>query len=430
MNERFRLIIDHFSSDESIRQACQIIYATTDPKLIASMGSTPYEIGRSFSVQQKTELKARFLELKIEFRFINETTGEVESSSSQTTTPEGMTHPKFAFKITKQNAIISLSVFFVLAVVLVVFQFFLKPPERMEEKTLQRDTQVQSSRENPLVKAVETPKAQPLNIEFFEAQITKIENKVEIRRKNALEWEPATVEMRLQQGDRVRTFARAFCTFQYREGSNVQVSEDSLVVVGKSMDQPQLVSRELALENGSLRTQLVAGQKDQQIGVETNQGYIQFEHSKSTNQSTQFETVLRNNNLNVRVARGVAQFKKSKEDAEGVIISDNQQIMVTETSVSEPVTFRPPLRLLQPEDGTRLQYSGQVVGFSWENIGFATYEFILAGDIEMENILFSKIVHENRIELNYLDSGFLFWQVKAYNDNTEYLSPIYRIHVQ
>jgi len=79
------------------------------------------------------------------------------------------------------------------------------------------------------------------------AEIKALNGQVEIQRNGESQWRPATVGLRLAEGDNVRAHAGASAVLDLPDGSTIFVAENSRIVVSKLEYDPQNQSRQAFL---------------------------------------------------------------------------------------------------------------------------------------------------------------------------------------
>ena len=415
--KRYDLVLIDYPSSKAIENIGSLLYGKTDRNLLATLSSTPYVVGRSFNSDEFQVFHEQLKELQVHHRFICKDSGEqieFKPDSLPETSPAGApvtsNHAATFIGNTswKKYFLIGSSV---VGLILGV-AFFLIPISNL----------FKSSPSKNFGSSID---------EAFDASVLATHNRVEYRSNSDIAWHSANLKQGLVDRDSLRTYEDAWAILQYRVGDQIRVRENSLVMIGSSHPERESVE----LKDGSLRTRLVPSSTDRKFTIETASGKIAIKHPTSESaESTQVETNLKGDKLSISVSSGEVEFFHSDADQKPIVISNNQQVTATKTSLSKLSVYTPSLRLVSPQSGAKIvidESSPQKFRFDWEQLGEgANYEWILSMDPKFENILNRQSSANNFLELAYLDLGKLYWQVKGEWDGVSYKSPVYTIYVQ
>lgn len=435
---RFDLLLLEFPSQESLEEACLIIYRKHDKNLLAAMASTPYTVGRSFDSEDQERIHSELKKIGVSHQFDSKLTGEKISFDSK---KSGQATTENLKSVTTQRSVASsfsikkpfLAIAGGLIAVFVISGIFFFSSDSSDQKP-----KANSLAEPEMAVAQEnTPNKAPDYIaptSSFDARVEKTTGSVDSRKKDTFEWTSAKSGDLLQAQDSIRTAGSSYAALRYREGSRIQIKENTLLVIGESLEKSKDdFERELSLSDGSIHARLVSKNSNQKLKIKTPQGQIVLKQDKGTTKPSHLSTSFQDGQLQVQVAEGSAKFLPLGSEDSEIEIPSNTQILATKTSVSNPVEYKPSIQLLSPgsgdgvtvEDGKEDQFL-----FKWEPVDSeAIYTWTLASDSQMENTLFTKETAETEMKLSYIVPGQVFWQVSATIDDVLYTSPIYTLHV-
>ncbi|MBN8554017.1 MAG: FecR domain-containing protein [Deltaproteobacteria bacterium] len=421
---RYQLTIFSYPSEEKISDICELLYASRDKNLIASLSTVPYVIGRSFPQEEVLKLNQIFRTLKVGHRF-QSLSGESENieydpnnekKESLSQKKEVAKNSSFKKGAPFSKKIISIFFAFVILAGLIFGAFHFSPKFIHTE---------------PATFKKLTPVAIP---EKFDAKIERLLNDVEFRKSKDLLWSKAKVQLALDQKDGVRTFEDSEAVIQYSEGSRVIVKSNTLLIIG---EKPSVDTRTVKLENGTISARIPPSEETQRLSIETPTGTLEMVSPKmgdAPQPETRIETKMKDGKLTVAVAQGTAILKPSLKDAKPIEIQKLQQLTATSTSVSAPVAYSPTLSLRLPANNAQVAMDpqgGDTISFFWENLGEKiTYHFSVATDPEMKSILLSEEISKPELTLQYLDLGQVYWQVTSTIDGIAYKSEVRRLYVQ
>lgn len=439
---RFDLLLLEFPSQESLEEACLIIYRKHDKNLLAAMASTPYAVGRSFDPEDQERIHSELKKVGVSHQFDSKLTGEKiifdskeDSKESQANTEkhqstENQKNPTRSLEMRKPSFLIGASL---MAVFIVSGVFYYSSQSTRQSSNTDSITEADTTKTLQKQPAKESPNyiAPTSN---FDARVEKTSGSVDSRKKDTFEWTSAKTGDLLQAQDSIRTASSSYAALRYREGSRIQVKENTLLVIGESLEKSKDdFERELSLSDGSIHARLVSKNTNQKLKISTPQGQIVVKQEKGSTKPSHLSTSLQDGQLQVQVAEGSAQFLPLGSEEAEIDIPRNTQILATKKSVSSPVEYKPSVQLLSPGSGEGIKLEEgkeDQFQFKWEAVDSeALYTWSLASDSKMENILFTKETSETEMKLSYIVPGQVFWQVSATIDDVLYTSPIYTLHV-
>lgn len=417
---RYKLSLTEVPDEKAAEKVCRLIYGRIDKTLVGAMLSTPYTIGRSFDEASMREIAEEIKNYHVSFSCKSLPPHNLEFShdaSIEESAPqlEALDSRKRSFKLPKRSLLAGAVSFSIVA--LGIAFFFLQDGPSDEA----------SSIANP-------PNTKPDLT--YEAQLNRLFRKVEFRRSNDLLWSKANAGIGLNENDAVRTFENSRAVLEYRRGPRISVRENSLVIVGKVVLNREVYAKgELELEEGGLQARMPAGENGQRLEIKTPQGRLQIEGPKSKKAAeTQVTTRIQDGGLEVRVERGEAVFIHANRDEPKLRLESFQEMKATNQKSFPPTEIVPSLQLIAPEPRAQIQNPeqlGSTQSFEWQPIdGAETYTWRLYSDSSMQTILLERQLNSTELELAYLDSGDLYWQVETEVDGVSLMSELRSINVQ
>ncbi|TVQ77383.1 MAG: hypothetical protein EA369_09315 [Bradymonadales bacterium] len=405
---RYDLSLLFFPDARTTAEVCELIYQTSDSKLISTLSLTPYTVGRSFSRQEQIELAERLKKLEVGFVFSAKPPfqGEIrfdprdkdEELSEAAADKDSQTAKRSHHGLRKVFVAGASLLVFGLAS-LVVLNLYLSKPEK-----------------------------QILDANF-EARVESLQGRVEHRRQRSLQWENSSVGLSLRNRDSIRTLADANAEIRYREGQTIELQEKSLVVIGETrLGTENILTHQIELEDGQVRAELAASIERNRLELQTPQGRIEIESPRPGQaERSAVETEVRAGQLKVSVIEGVAGFYDPQTNQRTEIARDSE--LTSQIGQSSQLRHILGLQLLVPQDGVRLSESVGI-HFQWENVaGVDLYELRIASDRQMSDILLSQRTSESQMRLNFIDSGTIFWQVIGESSSRVYRSPVRSLYV-
>lgn len=403
---RFDLELLSYPKPEVVQDVCFLIYQSADSRLSASLHSTPYTVGRSFTKEAQEDLADKLRALQVGFRFQARPpfTDVISFDPSAKAEEESIKAPFF----TKRQLLISVAALVLLVLVGLSVILFFPQMEAPGTDSSEAIAQVDQS---------------------GEAQIEEVTGRVEHRRQRSLNWEASSAGVQLQNRDSVRTLVDSKSEILYREGQRLEMEENSLVIIGESQLTPEKVLRhELNLEDGNLKAELLASENPQEFQVTTPQGRLQLRSPRlEEGERNSVQAEIRGTELRISVIEGRAEFQSegSSETFEITPAAELRKVEGQSPAVKQVV----PLPLRFPPNNHSFQNS-ETPQFSWAALpGITSYELVIASDQEMKDILFRQRSSEPQLQLSFLDNGNLFWQVRAESSSSLYRSEVRKIYV-
>lgn len=436
-NDRFELHLEAYANSTSMKKACLLIYGKEDKNLLSSLGSTPYVVGRSFPRDEVESLAHELKEAGVSFRFEGKPPLQERISFDYTKQEVEIAPIEKSMPIVPIASVLG-------ALALVLLAYFILPlgseveePGLINEEALSRSmgsaatssaTGATSKRE---AKAQETQKI--LQATGSDAILLGLKGNVSYRKSDSLFWDRAKNKMGLYENDSLRAFDSSQATIHYSEGSSVFVKPGTFIVIGDTSSESNKSQRRIDLNEGEIQARLDGSEKQKELLIKTEQGVIRVSSPKANEKSVQLETAVVGGKTRVSVIRGKASFEPKNKTLETMNIGSNQEIAATESLVSPPIKFQPRIDLVSPPKNSSIAFKpeGEYYEFRWSPLlgEGVTYQWTLASDEKMTNVIVTQNVPTSMVKLAYLDPGTLYWRVSASSDGIEFLSETYPINV-
>jgi hypothetical protein len=403
---RFDLELVSYPQPNVVYDVCRLIYRSSDPKLAASMHSTPYVVGRSFSREEQENLAKGLQELQVGFTFRSRPPFTEVVTFNPNEAPQEPVSGDMVFRFLNFKRILLLGIL-ILGTGVLAYGAYRFISSGLREQTTQ----------------------DALEESIGDAKINFTQGRVEHRRQRALQWEPSNIGVSLQNRDAVRTLSDSKSQIAYRGGQAIELGENSYIVIGDSqMTQENVLKHAIDLEDGELSAELTATSQAQEFEVSTPQGKIKLRSPKTGETSkNRVEAEVRGDELRVAVVEGSAQFT-SIDSQEPIEITPQSELRQTEGQVPR-LKQVVPIVLTSPADQHRFANNEKFI-FSWRSqAGVTQYELFISSDPEMRDVLLVQRSLASELELSFLDSGPLYWQVRAETPSGLYRSGVRQVHV-
>lgn len=425
--DKFELQITGFKSSSSMEKACEIIYGKSDRKLVASLGSLPYVVGRSFYREEIEALRGKLQSAGVSFKLVGKPplTEVISYNANQ---PESAAPESSAPRLNN-----SLVVTLVVVLVLVLLSLYVAQ-NRESDSALPPTTSGADSISPRSTPETPTELVGSTN-ESFDAILTQVRGNISHRKRDSLFWSPASERAELLQRDSLRSFDHSSAVLLYRSGTRVLIQPNTFVVVGATTETDGVEKREISLNEGGVNARLTHSEKPQELSIRTTQGRVRITSPAAGEQPVSLFTQVIDGQTRVAVAQGSLSFEPHGEEREPVRLTSAQQISASNDRISAPTPYRSEIELSFPPNNSQIRSTESEetpFEFRWnpllgENI---VYRWRLSADQNMTDILLSQEVSDSEIKLTYLDPGTLYWQVSADVDGIQHRSPIHRIYVQ
>lgn len=420
---RFELTLNSFPNDAAVSRACEIIYQLNDTNLIAAMHVTPYQVGRSFSLEEQARLSAELRETLIGHRF----KALAPHSDEILFDPNAPTELEPGEKKFEPDPISPRPRWILWSSLSIAFVIITSIALRWQMS--QKLTPSIDSKQNSITKTQEPP------INLSRAKLATKKGRVEARNRESLQWENAKLGQDLAEGDSLRTYENASARILYPDGNFVVVRENSLLVIGRSGDSTELegLTREVELKDGRLRARLKTASPQDSWLIRTQKGNLKIS-SQTSETPTEVLTQLTGSSLNFQLSEGSASFLPPNSKLEPILIEKNQQIQAKDSEMPRVESFTPSIRLLYPRANETLSLkdsSENKFTFEWEAFrDDVEYDWKIYLDAQKKDLILSQKTSAEKVEVNYLDPGEIFWQVTCEIDGIEYSSSLERFYVE
>lgn len=420
--KRYQLTLLKYPSPNCISDVCELVYDSRDKNLLRSLSDLPYVIGRSFPPAEVQRITKELQELQVTHKFKNladetdvvgwdpeSTKAEFISTSNQA--EKSKTANKNLLSYIKRPSFVS-GLILVTGIVIALI-FFDMPWSSKPEKTSKIATSaINDSRQ---------------------ATIEDFSRDVEYRRRSEFLWQKVARDLGLSEDDGLRTYENSTALLRYQEGSRVFVRPNTLMIIGKNLNP---VNRQIRLEDGTLQARLKPTATESKLLIETKMGTLEVTSPKPGEKAKEarIETHYDAAQFKISVTEGQAVLKPPQPNAPSIEVKSQQEIVATPTSVSAPTLYEPRLTLFAPATESSVEVNAQQnapIIFEWEDLGAdATYAIEITSDAALKNSLFHQELKANKLELQYLDPGPVYWQVTGQFEGIAYKSAIQKLNVQ
>jgi len=244
------------------------------------------------------------------------------------------------------------------------------------------------------------------------AALTFYSGSVEVQRSSELRWRGAVDDMRLEAGDRVRTFANSRAEITFDEGNVLRIKPDSLIVIGDLTE--------------NVRT------KVRKSSVKLLVSSIEADIKKSVVKGTEFRVEMPNAVADIEKARFSVDINEDQESrvrvfegtvgidtgTERIELDDRKAIMIDALKkLKKPENLLPAPGLASPRPLQRFFTNAQSLPLEceWKAVtGARSYTLQVATDIYFDKIVFSKAsIKETKFLVPELGGNVFFVRVAA-----------------
>jgi len=256
------------------------------------------------------------------------------------------------------------------------------------------------------------------------AVLTRMENTVKSKRADQIAWRSAAKGMTFYNRDAVQTLARSSATISLKEGSYLELDENSLVVLRKL--ERDVFLREnrtvVVLMEGKLTGQTSETKEDPlNLEVVVPGAVAQVPAPSEEGRSNRFQIAVRKDDTSVLT---VVEGKADLVTEDGTVEIGADQIVRIQPGKAPVYLSAPPGPpvLLSPEEGSAYYFRdiSPVVTFRWgtrDTIG--EYHFVLARDPRFKEIVHDVVTGNNTFTHGNLKQGDYFWRVSSVSADQE-----------
>jgi mannose-6-phosphate isomerase-like protein (cupin superfamily) len=250
----------------------------------------------------------------------------------------------------------------------------------------------------------------------FIARLTHTERTVKDKPANAIAWKNADEGLPLQDRHAVQTFADSGATISFNETNQLEMGENSLVVIKRLDESP--VTRErrasLIVLGGDVRgTITVAGEQATELEIATPGGFSKIPVTGRDDREVEFEVTVNDDQSST-----FAVYQGSMEvtvGGETMIVEPNHFVTVSADGLNSKLLSMPVAPLLAgPSDGTSYVYRDlpPEITFRWEaSPETPKYTLQIARDPGFKNVVFKKKISGDQFTHGNLKAGRYYWRV-------------------
>ncbi len=383
-NQRYTLKLTHYPSQSIIKEVALVLYQSASPTLVASLAGLPYTVGRTFSYEELEILHEKLKTLTIGHRFesMDGVSEVISFHPGDQQREEEITSSRKKVRRKKSGLVFLVIIGTFLAAGMIIY-------------TLQDST----------------PKPQTGLVLNPIAEIFSIDSRVQRRVSPDILWKEAKTGESLFEKDALRTFENSEVVIDYREGSTLTVRENSFIIVERPSDKS---SREVSLEDGSIRARLKRSDQNLELKIQTSQGTIRLQSPKSSEEEVQLQTSMIGGNLVVAVESG--QVEITPKGQPPISVSSAQKAEIRTNAKPVVAAYDMLMETKSPKPGAQLR-EGSFIFEAVPVAGAKKYRWLVASSREMTTILVEHRTTEPNLKLQYLDPGELYWRVEAVGED-------------
>jgi len=254
------------------------------------------------------------------------------------------------------------------------------------------------------------------------ATLSSVFNNVKSKQANQLVWKNAKKGISLFGGDSIQTFDGSKATIKFNENSQLELGENSLVVINRLEE--DIIWKEkksyLVMVEGTMRGK-VSPQQQKPVYVEISMpNSITSVRSNAQSNLVDFQIKINSNRSSVvSVYEGTASVET--KTGEIVSIEKNQASIVQDAGIVSAPEIIPETPLLNTPPNDEIYYFKDIpptITFKWLESKYSDkYRFVLAKDKQFSQIVFDKIVKNNNHTYRNLKHGTYYWQVSGLTNN-------------
>lgn len=220
------------------------------------------------------------------------------------------------------------------------------------------------------------------------ARIAFYTGNVEIQRASDLGWKGATEKMRLESGDRVRTFSNSRAEISFDDGTTLRVKADSLIVIGELTENVRT-----KVTKSSVRLLVSSIEADiKQSVVKGSQFKLELPTAVAEVEKARFTIDIdKNDDSQVRVLSGTVGIDTGTERVE---LNDRKTIMISalkKLSETGSLVAPPRVEIPAPLESFVTNTDSRPVEVRWASVPDArTYRLEVATDRYFDQVVFSK----------------------------------------
>lgn len=243
------------------------------------------------------------------------------------------------------------------------------------------------------------------------ASLTFYSGNVDVQRATDLNWKPASEKMRLEAGDRIRTFSNSRAEVTFDDGNTLHIKPDSLIVIGDLTENVRTKVRK-----SSVRLLVSSIEADiKKSVVRGSQFRLEMPTAVAEVEKARFSVDVGEEESRVKVFEGKVGLDTGTQRIE---LDDRKTIMISALKqLTRPTTLLPPPALSTPRPLQRFFTNSDAIPLDvrWDAVpGGETYRLEIATDRYFDKIVLSRPgIRETRFQVPELGGNVFFLRVAA-----------------
>jgi hypothetical protein len=243
------------------------------------------------------------------------------------------------------------------------------------------------------------------------ASLTFYSGNVDVQRAAELNWKPASEKMRLESGDRIRTFSNSRAEVTFDEGNTLHIKPDSLIVIGDLTENVRTKVRK-----SSVRLLVSSIEADiKKSVVRGSQFRLEMPTAVAEVEKARFSVDVGEEESRVRVFEGKVGLDTGTQRIE---LDDRKTVMISALKqLTRPTTLLPPPALGTPRPLQRFFTNSDAIPLEvrWDTVpGGETYRLEIATDRYFDKVVLSRAgIRKTRFQVPELGGNVFFLRVAA-----------------
>jgi hypothetical protein len=260
--------------------------------------------------------------------------------------------------------------------------------------------------------------------EAIAALLSRTRRSVKDKPADAIDWRPARAGSLLENGHAVQTFDRSAAVISFDEGSDLELGENSLVVLRswKQMSRGRKRRASLIVLNGTLQGKVaVPGEEAIDLEILAATGAARIEATAAGGEQTEFRVQV-NQDGSSTISLYEGDMAIATEEGR-IQLDENRSLTLTpEGDVGTLQTLPARPRIEAPRPGTVVSYRTlpPSVRFRWQPVeGAERYHFLIARDPAFRDVVHEARPTEPEFRHGNLTPGEYHWRVTSIRGSLE-----------
>jgi hypothetical protein len=265
---------------------------------------------------------------------------------------------------------------------------------------------------NRIDRVVPNPTVDPSNPEQKRAKFVNLDGKVEVKKKDSIQWVEADFRITLDKGDQIKTGSDSAARITFADGTNYTLKPDALVTVEENSTQANSpTGSAIGITTGAVDIStptFTLAESKAEVRVEDTRAQL------GSNTRGAVKADPETKSTEITVSNGNAQVQRG---AERIELTNWQKATVTRGAPIQKTDVLAPPEPMQPlnlapiiSENPRLAS----IHFEWKPVPDAvSYKLRISTTAMFTKTVVDKTVREPSIEVTGLDAGDYFWDVSA-----------------